>query len=185
MSRSQFQSKIFILRHAWLNLWDERMTTGRINQVAIHYIPSHWHCHANTSDAKEETAVKKSTSLKKHNLRPVGVSFLSGKEPKLRSINVSPSWKRDWLHLRSTFSVPQQKLHKPLLLPKLLLARKLSRMWFSHLVNHATRDRVNVQQEESTSAFFKNNTTSSSRQVQCTHPWHFCNTKAGFPEQWN
>ena len=39
MSRSQFQSKRFILRHAWLNLWDERMTTGRINQVAIHYIP--------------------------------------------------------------------------------------------------------------------------------------------------
>ena len=35
MSRSQFQSRIFILRHAWLNLWDERMTTGRINQVAI------------------------------------------------------------------------------------------------------------------------------------------------------
>ena len=35
MSRSQFQSKRFILRHAWLNLWDERMTTGRINQVAI------------------------------------------------------------------------------------------------------------------------------------------------------
>ena len=34
MSRSQFQSKRFILRHAWLNLWDERMTTGRINQVA-------------------------------------------------------------------------------------------------------------------------------------------------------
>ena len=27
--------KSFILRHAWLNLWDERMTTGRINQVAI------------------------------------------------------------------------------------------------------------------------------------------------------
>ena len=35
MSHSQFQSKRFILRHAWLNLWDERMTTGRINQVAI------------------------------------------------------------------------------------------------------------------------------------------------------
>ena len=29
------QYKAFILRHAWLNLWDERMTTGRINQVAI------------------------------------------------------------------------------------------------------------------------------------------------------
>ena len=39
MSHSQFQSKIFILRHAWLNLWDERMTTGRINQVAIHVTP--------------------------------------------------------------------------------------------------------------------------------------------------
>ena len=35
MSHSQFQSKRFILRHAWLNLWDERITTGRINQVAI------------------------------------------------------------------------------------------------------------------------------------------------------
>ena len=29
------QYKAFILRHAWLNLWDERMTTGRIDQVAI------------------------------------------------------------------------------------------------------------------------------------------------------
>ena len=25
----------FVLRHAWLNLWDKHMTTGRINQVAI------------------------------------------------------------------------------------------------------------------------------------------------------
>lgn len=38
MSRSQFQSKRFILRHAWLNLWDERMTTGRINQVATNRV---------------------------------------------------------------------------------------------------------------------------------------------------
>ena len=29
------QYKIFILRHAWLNLWDKHMTTGRINQVTI------------------------------------------------------------------------------------------------------------------------------------------------------
>jgi hypothetical protein len=35
MSHSQFHSKIFILRRAWLNLWDERMTTGRINQVTL------------------------------------------------------------------------------------------------------------------------------------------------------
>ena len=34
MSHSQFHSiSLFILRHAWLNLWDKHMTTGRINQV--------------------------------------------------------------------------------------------------------------------------------------------------------
>ena len=34
MSHSQFHStNVFILRHAWLNLWDKHMTTGRINQV--------------------------------------------------------------------------------------------------------------------------------------------------------
>ena len=36
MSHSQFHSiELFILRHAWLNLWDKHMTTGRINQVTI------------------------------------------------------------------------------------------------------------------------------------------------------
>ncbi len=36
MSHSQFHSiEVFILRHAWLNLWDKHMTTGRINQVTI------------------------------------------------------------------------------------------------------------------------------------------------------
>ena len=35
MSHSQFHSiDLFILRHAWLNLWDKHMTTGRINQVS-------------------------------------------------------------------------------------------------------------------------------------------------------
>ena len=40
MSHSQFHStKLFILRHAWLNLWDKHMTTGRINQVTtIHLL---------------------------------------------------------------------------------------------------------------------------------------------------
>ncbi len=34
MSHSQFHStNLFILRNAWLNLWDKHMTTGRINQV--------------------------------------------------------------------------------------------------------------------------------------------------------
>ena len=36
-----------ILRHAWLNLWDKHMTTGRINQVST--TPPSWHtctnCH--------------------------------------------------------------------------------------------------------------------------------------------
>jgi hypothetical protein len=36
MSHLQFHRiKLFILRHAWLNLWDKHMTTGRINQVTI------------------------------------------------------------------------------------------------------------------------------------------------------
>jgi hypothetical protein len=36
MSRSQIHRiKLFILRHAWLNLWDKHMTTGRINQVTL------------------------------------------------------------------------------------------------------------------------------------------------------
>ena len=36
MSHLQFHSiKLFILRLAWLSLFDEHMTTGRINQVAF------------------------------------------------------------------------------------------------------------------------------------------------------
>ena len=40
MSHSQFHSiNLFILRHAWLNLWDKHMTTGRINQVTTFPVP--------------------------------------------------------------------------------------------------------------------------------------------------
>ena len=47
MSHSQFQTLIFTLTHAWLNLWDERMTTGRINQIRIqtelpHLLEENW-----------------------------------------------------------------------------------------------------------------------------------------------
>ena len=40
MSHSQFHCiNLFILRHAWLNLWDKHMTTGRINQVTtLHFL---------------------------------------------------------------------------------------------------------------------------------------------------
>ena len=35
---------MLILRHAWLNLWDKHMTTGRINQVSKNQSPAltHW-----------------------------------------------------------------------------------------------------------------------------------------------
>ena len=43
MSHSQFHSTSVILRHAWLNLWDKHMTTGRINQFNFLFIfVSHW-----------------------------------------------------------------------------------------------------------------------------------------------
>ena len=47
MSHSQFHStNLFILRHAWLNLWDKHMTTGRINQVTtIQFLPNEWQNH--------------------------------------------------------------------------------------------------------------------------------------------
>ena len=46
MSHSQFHSmNLFILRHAWLNLWDKHMTTGRINQVTITLGSPHAHTH--------------------------------------------------------------------------------------------------------------------------------------------
>ena len=36
MSCTQFRCiRVLILRHAWLNLWDKHMTTGRINQVTL------------------------------------------------------------------------------------------------------------------------------------------------------
>ena len=33
MSHLQIYYEKLILKHAWLNLWDKHMTTGRINQV--------------------------------------------------------------------------------------------------------------------------------------------------------
>ena len=41
MSHPQFHStNLFILRHAWLNLLDKHMTTGRINQVTTDFVES-------------------------------------------------------------------------------------------------------------------------------------------------
>ena len=43
MSHSQFHStNLFILRHAWLSLWEKHMTTGRINQVTTFHVEKHY-----------------------------------------------------------------------------------------------------------------------------------------------
>ena len=59
MSHSQFHStNLFILRHAWLNLWDKHMTTGRINQVTISVcteIPHKWGTPAQHQYSRPET----------------------------------------------------------------------------------------------------------------------------------
>ena len=52
MSHSQFHStNLFILRHAWLNLWDKHMTTGRINQVTTFHSLSNERFTLNTLNA--------------------------------------------------------------------------------------------------------------------------------------
>ena len=42
---------MLILRHAWLNLWDKHMTTGRINQVSKNQLPmqKHWKLNLHTN----------------------------------------------------------------------------------------------------------------------------------------
>ena len=64
MSHSQFHStNLFILRHAWLNLWDKHMTTGRINQVT-------------TFPTRCELYIKYSASHMDQHLSSIGVHFL-------------------------------------------------------------------------------------------------------------
>ena len=57
MSCTQFHSiKLFILRHAWLNLWDKHMTTGRINQVTFNIkqlFNIHWSITKNKNNKSE------------------------------------------------------------------------------------------------------------------------------------
>ena len=72
MSLSQFHSiELFILRHAWLNLWDKHMTTGRINQVC-----------------KRKTEKKRKRAQQQAGSRPLPPppSFPIKKEKKIRSL---------------------------------------------------------------------------------------------------
>ena len=57
MSRLQFRCTILILRHAWLNLWDKHMTTGRINQVAAELYFDETERSANTGDSESRNCV--------------------------------------------------------------------------------------------------------------------------------
>ena len=52
MSHSQFRCIELILRHAWLNLWDKHMTTGRINQVATNHKKWKQLCSGNRFDVR-------------------------------------------------------------------------------------------------------------------------------------
>ena len=76
MSRSQFHSiKLFILRHAWLNLWDKHMTTGRINQVTFLTVQA-WHP---TAPQK-----RRRWSHARHSHSPQRRSTVVGPKPSLR-----------------------------------------------------------------------------------------------------
>ena len=73
MSLSQFHSiELFILRHAWLNLWDKHMTTGRINQV----------CKRKTEKKRKRATEQQAGSRP----LPPPPSFPIKKEKKIRSL---------------------------------------------------------------------------------------------------
>ena len=61
MSHSQFRSETLILRHAWLNLWDKHMTTGRINQVT--WWRKHWGAEADLNESSERTTINEVTDV--------------------------------------------------------------------------------------------------------------------------
>ena len=56
MSHSRFHLLRLVLRHAWLNLWDKHMTTGRINQVARLF--KQWDNHPKPHRGEEEAATE-------------------------------------------------------------------------------------------------------------------------------
>ena len=61
MSHSQFRSETLILRHAWLNLWDKHMTTGRINQVT--WWRKHRGAEADLDESSERTTMNAVTDV--------------------------------------------------------------------------------------------------------------------------
>ena len=86
MSCTQFYSiKLFILRHAWLNLWDKHMTTGRINQVTLikkwrntcHYSQYQPHAETESEDpVQHHTASVSQTCTILHSTLPTEVKAM-------------------------------------------------------------------------------------------------------------
>src|SRR5436190_3855727 len=74
MSHSQFHSlNLFILTHAWLNLWDKHMTTGRINQVA--HRTRHRHCdapcdHAHRGRKSKVNPASRPSTVREQHIKP-------------------------------------------------------------------------------------------------------------------
>ena len=87
MSHSQFHSTdLFILRHAWLNLWDKHMTTGRINQVSYKKLKgSEKRAFLQTTPTSPPTLYQKLCSLRTLTMHCCNVRFIA------RALNSLPS----------------------------------------------------------------------------------------------
>ena len=105
MSRSQFHSiKLFILRHAWLNLWDKHMTTGRINQVTLFCTPKpdnqaakpHTSAHPENGHAKRPTRANTHTELAPRSTDDDTKTKRSLPLEANKAQAATTSWKRDW-----------------------------------------------------------------------------------------
>ena len=98
MSHSQFHSiNLFILRHAWLNLWDKHMTTGRINQVTTFrstFVAIIYLCVTSTHFRDEEFVI---SFMCWRSIAAQGYFF----SPDMREHK--PPWTHKWHHLVSQF----------------------------------------------------------------------------------
>ena len=98
MSRSQFHSiKLFILRHAWLNLWDKHMTTGRINQVTFLSTLTEPKLHQCSHDQREKTQCQHTTKVSSLIIFLEQTILLTGRGPKYwirRTTRGKDKWRR-------------------------------------------------------------------------------------------
>ena len=157
MSHSQFHStKLFILRHAWLNLWDKRMTTGRINQV---YILSFF-----DTRASRETQV-----LQRKRCKPRSASFLFKKYFMSIQIRTKVSRLFDCYSNANEFSLqicsPEQTMLNWYIMQKLMPVHSAAHYCIDwYYSQHKTN--VSAQTHQSNTNYQKNCTTMHSIKVQ-------------------